>query len=142
MYGKTSQTTANKPLSESSSSVPLRDTRDGLKRKALRGERIEVEAIYEADSSGCKNGRTFQTVLVTEVRDTESNELLADHLWFRKGKELSKASLGDHIRFSARPIPYRKGYHGLSQLLKRQDPPYVDYKLTPPQELSVVARNG
>ncbi len=141
MYGKSPQATTDTSPSESSSSTPLRDTRDGLRRKALRGERIEVEAIYEADSLGCKNGRTFQTVLVTEVRDTESSELLADHLWFRKGKELSKASLGDSIRFSARPIPYRKGYHGLSQLLKHLDPPYVDYKLTPPQELSVVVRN-
>lgn len=138
MYSRASQAMIDESPVLTTSTLSPEGVRVGLKRKALRGKSIEVKAIYEADSLGHKKGRTFETVLVREIRDAESNELLADHLWFRKGKELSKASPGDQIRFAARPIPYQKGYLGNCQILKRKDPPYLDYKLTPPRKLVVI----
>ena len=84
--------------------------------------------------------RTHQTVLIQNVRDADSGEFLADHLWFNAGSTWQKSQLqsGDRVRFQSRVIEYRTGYWGPSKLKRLEDPPRIDYKLTPPKNLKVV----
>lgn len=106
-------------------------------RKNLRardGQRFRVTAIVER--SGLKRGwqgREQQTLMLRNLVDANTGELLDDHLWFTAGKWSEGLQAGDMIEFDARVGPYEKGYFG-----RREDvfaPPSTDWRLTRPTKV-------
>ena len=98
--------------------------------KALAGKRFQVFAIVKrfGKKKGFK-GPDLDTVCFTDIRDKFGN-LLTGHLWLTMHLQLQRLQLkeGDKVRFSARSMPYMKGYKG-----RRSDvdapPPELDYCL-------------
>jgi hypothetical protein len=56
-------------------------------------------------------GREKGTLLLRDVR-TIDGDLVADHLWFTRGKWSEEITIGDRIAFDARATEYQKGYAG------------------------------
>ncbi len=108
------------------------------------GRKIVVHAVYVGLGKRKAGQKEFSTVLIRDVRQAESGELLTDHLWFNRGKTWRKAGVlpGDRIAFEARSIEYRTGYWGPNQLRRLESPPRVEYKLTAPAGLRVLGRNA
>jgi hypothetical protein len=108
--------------------------------QAREGQTIEVTAVFSRNGTRTAKTRTYQTVLLLNIRDADTGELLTDHLWFNAGNIWKKAGLrsDDTVRFEARVIEYRTGYWGPSKLRRLEDPPRADYKLTPPRNLKVI----
>jgi hypothetical protein len=84
--------------------------------------------------------RTYPTVLIENVVDANSGELLADHLWLNAGKSWDRSALkpGCTVRFQARVIPYRAGYWGKCKLKRDENRPRINYALTSPKGLEVI----
>ena len=63
-------------------------------------------------------GKETLTLLLKDVMDAETGEILTDHLWFNLTKGFSEANpaSGDILAFDARVKEYQKGYMG-----KRED---------------------
>ena len=113
------------------------------RRTALQtreGQTIKVTAKFSRNGTRAAKTRSYQTVLLLDVRDADTGELLTDHLWFNAGNTWKKTEIGpdDTVQFEARVIEYRTGYWGPSKIRRREDPPRVDYKLTPPRNLKVI----
>jgi len=122
---------------------------NGSPREALKkllGQTVCVTAVFEKEGSKrCKHSRATskETVVIKNIRDIESREILAGHLWFNKGNTWKKLKLrkGDMIELTARCKEYRKGYWGPSALRRRLNPPSIDYGLTAPKEIRVISRS-
>ncbi len=108
----------------------------------MAGATIRVTAVYVRAGNRRDSGLLDTTVLVREVRDAETGTLLADHLWFNRGKVWRTLGLegGDVVSFQARPIEYRTGYWGASRVRQLLEPARREYRLTPPEHLAVIAR--
>jgi len=128
---------------------PGTDELSGSPREALKklvGQTVRVTAVFKREGlKECKNGkvRIKKTVLITNIRDVESGDILAGHMWFNRGNTWEKLDLhrGDLVEFAARSIEYRKGYWGRGALWRRLDPPKTDYRLTPPKDIRVALRS-
>ena len=107
--------------------------------EARVGQKIRVTAVYVRIGIRQAGGRSYPTVLVRNVRDADSGRLLADHLWFNRGSiwKKTRLRLGDTVEFEARAIEYRTGYWGPDPIRRLEEPPRVDFKLTPPAGLRV-----
>ena len=120
--------------------IVLAPSRAPLEAKA--GGRILVIAVYVR--AGTKNaaGHPHGTVLIRDVRNLDTGELLTDHLWFNRGKVWRNVGLvpGDVVSFQSRPIEYRTGYWGPSKVRQILEPARRDYRLTPPEGLCVIAQ--
>ncbi|HEY3405327.1 MAG TPA: hypothetical protein VGK59_18205 [Ohtaekwangia sp.] len=57
-------------------------------------------------------GYREDTILLVSITDTETKQVVADHLWFSYTKSFEKVSLseGAVVEFEARVKEYRKGY--------------------------------
>lgn len=108
--------------------------------EVLAGRRVRVTATYVGVGTRSALGHSFPTVLVRNVLDAESGELLADHLWFNRGNIWRHAAphRGDRVQFIARAVEYRTGCWGPNRLVRADNPPRVEYKLTPPEELTII----
>jgi hypothetical protein len=90
--------------------------REVFMRKALRkreGERFRVRC--QIDRFGTKRafkGAPVPTVLLKNLHDAITGDLLTDHLWFTAGKWCQGLRIGDTIEFDARVGAYLKGYQG------------------------------
>lgn len=73
----------------------------------LEGERIRVTALIERHANGIAS-----TYLIRNVRDVASGSLLTGHLWLQYGAWASGFRPLDEIEFTARVIPYAKGWLG------------------------------
>ncbi len=81
-------------------------------------------------------GEPIPTILLKNVKVTDTNELVTGHLWFSKGKSWSICTPGSKVTFYARVTPYEKGYRG-----HREDvysPTSIDYKLERPTKVAVI----
>lgn len=89
-------------------------------------KRVRVTGII--GRFGIRRFRSFQqqTVLITDIRDAESGEFLADHVWMPIGSRLRSVALSTNrcIEFSVTVRKYFK--NGL-----------LDFKLTHPTEISI-----
>lgn len=114
-------------------------TRVALEAKA--GAHIQVIATFLRVGARRSSGAPDRTVLVRDVRDATTGELLSDHLWFNRGQTRWKANLraGDVITFVARSIEYRSGYWGPNRVRQIETPARRDFRLTPPEGLVLVA---
>lgn len=105
--------------------------------KAINGQRRRFTAVLaRRGEKRTYTGGVAATVLLTDLRDAASNELVSDHLWFTEGNWSRGLPDGAAIAFDARVSLYHKGYHGY-----RDDydlpPPAVDYHLVRPTQVCI-----
>jgi hypothetical protein len=83
------------------------------------------------------HGYNEDTLLLTNVRDVETNEIVADHVWFTYTNAFDKLRLkeGDRLEFEARVKEYKKGYVNRSLKINQSR---KDYKLSYPTKIKVI----
>ena len=79
------------------------------------GKRRTFQGVFKrfGSKSGYK-GRPVKTVLIINLIDFVTKEVLTDHLWFTCGKQFDSLNLqeGEPVQFDARVTEYFKGYQG------------------------------
>lgn len=114
--------------------------RDKLRRITC-AERHRFTATF--DRFGKKtgwNGADERTVLLVDVK--LGGNVVADHLWFKSGKQFDALDLkrGDEVEFNARVSSYMKGYRGYRDDVYDK-PVQKDYKLSFPTAMRKVYRD-
>ena len=106
--------------------------------KAQEGQRKKFTARFTRFGKKVNyKGYSEMTVLLTDVTDAETQERVADHLWFSYTQGFEKAGIkeGNTVEFDARVKEYTKGYVnkaiGVNQKKR-------DYKLSNPTRIRVV----
>lgn len=81
-------------------------------------------------------GYSEETILLKLIRDVESNEVVADHLWFTFSLAFQKAKIaeGCTIEFDARVKDYTKGYVNKAIGINNRK---KDFKLSNPTKIVV-----
>ena len=101
------------------------------------GERRKFSGVFSRYGSKINyHGHSEETVLLTNVIDLETGEVVADHIWFAYTMGFQKARLspGDQITFEARVKKYAKGY--VNRKLKINER-RNDYKLSHPTKIII-----
>lgn len=82
-------------------------------------------------------GYSEDTILLKEITDAESKEVVADHLWFTFSLAFQKAKIteGCTIEFDARVKDYTKGYVNKSIGINNKK---KDFKLSHPTKIVVL----
>lgn len=82
-------------------------------------------------------GRSEDTILLVDVRDVETGNLITDHIWFTFSKAFEKVGIreGLTIRFDARVKSYTKGYVNRSAGIDQRR---KDLRLSHPTKITVV----
>ncbi|HEX5168458.1 MAG TPA: hypothetical protein VFW11_04750 [Cyclobacteriaceae bacterium] len=85
-------------------------------------------------------GYREDTILLIDVVDAETNESVADHVWFTHSKGFEGIALkeGMRLQFEARIKEYRKGYVNARYKMNERG---KDYKLSYPTKIKVI-RDG
>jgi hypothetical protein len=107
--------------------------------KAHEHDRRRFSAVFERYGKKTNfHGYSEETLLLRKVIDIETNEIVADHLWFNDGKAFQQARLspGVKIQFDARVKQYKKGYVNRAAGINQQK---FDYKLSHPTKVSIVS---
>lgn len=102
------------------------------------GARKKFRAVFTR--TGKKPGYksySEETILLTDIRDAETDERITDHSWFTytKGFEQAKLHVGDAIEFEARVKIYSKGYVNKAAHINTKR---TDYKLSHPTKITIV----
>jgi len=102
------------------------------------GNRKKFRAVI--DRLGKKinfKGYTEETVLLKNVVDLETSQVVTDHLWLSLTKGFEKISLesGTLIEFEARVKEYQKGYINKAAGINLGK---ADYKLSHPTKIKVI----
>jgi hypothetical protein len=102
--------------------------KDSGLRKKFRATFIRI-----GKKTGFK-GYSEETILLKDIRDAETNQVVADHVWFRFTKGFEKLSLteGIMLEFEARIKEYRKGYVNPRYKINAST---TDYKLSHPTRI-------
>lgn len=107
--------------------------------KAINGQRLRfIASINKFGFKSAFRGDPIPTLLLTNVRNAETLEVVTDHLWFTKGKSWDDCKVGDEVAFDARVTTYEKGYKG-----HREEvfvPVTTDYKLERPTKVVILCR--
>jgi hypothetical protein len=107
-------------------------------RKVLakkEGERKKFRATFSRIGKKINfKGYSEETILLKEIIDVETNECVADHVWFSytKGFETITLSEGVHLEFDARVKGYKKGYVNTKYSINNQK---TDFKLSNPTKI-------
>jgi hypothetical protein len=82
-------------------------------------------------------GYSEDTLLLLQVTDAETNQVVCDHVWFAYSKTFDDARLspGLKISFEARVKEYSKGYVNRSLGINNRK---RDYKLSHPTKVTVI----
>jgi hypothetical protein len=102
------------------------------------GNRKKFTATFERFGKKVNyKGYSETTVLLTNIRDTETNTRVADHLWFTFTAGFEKAGLkeGCTIEFDARVKEYSKGYVNKKIGINNRK---NDFKLSHPTKIKVI----
>ena len=85
------------------------------------------------------NGYSEETILLKDIKDVESNVIVADHIWFSYTKGFEKLTLaeGTPLEFEARIKEYRKGYVNARYKINNST---LDYKLSNPTKIKLVVQ--
>jgi hypothetical protein len=85
-------------------------------------------------------GYSEETLLLTNVIDTSTNQVVADHVWFTltKGFESLRLTSGDVVEFEARVKEYSKGYVNKHYKINNQS---KDFKLSNPTKIKLVRQS-
>jgi hypothetical protein len=82
-------------------------------------------------------GYPEQTVLLTNLRFSDTDELAGDHLWFKCGRWSWELEVGTTFEFDARVDSYVKGYQGRRAEELGFSAPMIDYHLERPSKIVV-----
>jgi hypothetical protein len=84
-------------------------------------------------------GYSEETVLVEQIVDAETNQVMCDHIWFSLTKSFEKLNLtsGDVLQFDARIKEYKKGYKNNAYKINNTT---KDFKLSHPTNISLVKK--
>jgi hypothetical protein len=105
----------------------------------LVGERRRFRAVVEDFGVG-RNSKRKETILLVDVRlANDLQAIVADHLWLKKSGSFRDVAIGDVVEFDAEVEPYEKGYLNFQQGV---DETTVDYRLTKPSNVQVIAKDG
>jgi len=102
------------------------------------GERQKFRAVFSRIGKKTNyKGYREDTILLNDVRDIETNQLVADHLWFSYTKSFEKILLteGALIEFEARVKEYTKGHVNKRYRIDKRT---TDYKLSHPTKVKKV----
>lgn len=82
-------------------------------------------------------GYSEDTILLKDIIDVETENCVADHVWFTFTKVFEAAGIreGDTITFDARVKSYSKGYVNKSLGMTRRK---TDFKLSHPTKVQVI----
>ena len=82
------------------------------------------------------NGYSEETILLRNIKDVESNEIVSDHIWFTFSLAFQKAKIteGCSIEFDARVKDYTKGYVNKKIGINNRK---KDFKLSHPTKIVV-----
>lgn len=85
-------------------------------------------------------GRQEETVLILDVRDADSGDVMCDHLWLNltEGFRTLHLTEGDRITFAARVKPYVKGYQGSRAERTGEAWVSLDWKLSHPTRIEKI----
>lgn len=93
---------------------------------------------------GTKSGykRPLTTILLKDIIDVASQQLVADHIWFTLGKGFERLELqeNDVVKLWARVTKYVKGYKGRREV--EDKPLEQDYRLSFPTKLTRLPRGS
>ena len=109
--------------------------RKELARQA--GERKKFCAVFVRFGKKVNyNGHSEDTLLLKGIVDLESQQVVADHVWFSYSKGFQKLRLeeGCHLTFEARVKKYVKGYVNRKYKLDFRK---EDFKLSHPTKISL-----
>lgn len=81
-----------------------------VRLEAYIGTRRRYRALFERSS--VVRGGTDQPLLLRNLQDVETNEMIADHLWLKAGEWSKPLMADDEFEFNATVMPYVKGYLG------------------------------
>ena len=110
--------------------------------ESVKEQRKKFRAVFTRFGKKTNyHGYSDQTVLLTNVRDAETNKVVTDHLWFAYTKGFEKVVLtpGGAIEFDARIKAYKKGYVNRRYGMVERS---IDYKLSHPTRIVVVGDSG
>jgi hypothetical protein len=84
------------------------------------------------------NGYSEDTILLVQITDMATGQVVSDHVWFSytKGFEQVRLSEGVRVEFEARVKEYKKGYVNPALGRKRKT---SDFKLSHPTRIRLVA---
>jgi hypothetical protein len=109
-----------------------------IKLGAEEGKRKKFRALFERIGKKIIfKGYSEDTVLLKNIVDLETNNMVADHVWFSYTKGFDKAFVaeGALVEFEARIKEYKKGYVNRKLNFNSQT---VDYKLSHPTKIRKV----
>lgn len=105
------------------------------------GERKKFRAQFSRFGKKTNyKGYSEETILLKGVVDMETNDVVADHLWFSLTKSFEKLVLkeGAMVEFEARVKVYRKGYVNSRYQINNST---KDFKLSHPTKIIVINQN-
>lgn len=105
------------------------------KLAAENGERKKFRATFARFGKKVNyKGHTETTVLLTNIADAETGDVMADHLWFAYTAGFENANLteGATVEFEARVKAYAKGYVNKKIGINKRK---KDYKLSHPTKI-------
>ena len=106
--------------------------------KASEGVRARFVALFsKVGKKRNYKGYSEDTILLSQVKDADTGELVADHVWFTftKGFEAVNARPGDLLQFEARIKEYKKGYVNKAAGINQRR---TDYKLSHPGKIQKI----
>lgn len=102
---------------------------------ALAGERKKFRATFSRLGKKINfKGYSEDTILLTEVRDALTNQVVTGHVWFSYSKAFERVTLteGTVIEFEARIKEYEKGYVNKRARINNK---VKDFKLSHPTRI-------
>ncbi|MFZ6012780.1 MAG: hypothetical protein ACOYXT_20715 [Bacteroidota bacterium] len=102
------------------------------------GQRKKFKAVFTRFGKKVNfKGYSETTLLLSNITDAETNEIVADHVWFTYTSSFEKADLveGESIEFEARVKEYSKGYVNRKIGINQRK---TDYKLSHPTKVKVI----
>jgi hypothetical protein len=105
------------------------------------GERKKIRAqVSRFGKKTNYKGHSEETILLKGIVDVETNDVVADHLWFSLTKSFEKLVLkeGMLVEFEARVKIYKKGYVNSRYKI---DNSKKDFKLSHPTKIKVIPQN-
>lgn len=103
-----------------------------------KGERKKFHAVFSQFGKKVNyQGYTDRTILLLNIMDAETNNIVTDHIWFSYTKGFEKINLepGLKVEFEARIKAYKKGYVNRKYNINNSK---LDYKLSHPTRISIV----
>jgi hypothetical protein len=111
-------------------------------RKVLakaEGERKKFSGIFSRLGKKTNyQGYSEDTILLINIIDLETKQIVADHLWFSYTKSFEKISLSEGVvvEFEARVKEYKKGYVNSRYKINQSR---KDFKLSHPTKIRIIS---